>query len=326
MLFSLQSYAQGVDKIAQTGMKWLDIPIGARPASLGNAFIAGSPDASSVFWNPAAVAMVPGGHVFLNQTQWIADINVLAASGTYEVEDIGTFGVHFMNVDWGTLNGTQFARNPSDPNVLYERTGTFQPQDFAIGITYAKQISAKFSVGMNMRYIHENLFGDFVGTSGTFDSRQDVTAEMDIVAFDLATLFYTGYKDLRFGVSVRNLSPEKAYRFETFPLPLTFTFGIAMDLAQAYFVDQGNPSSLTLLLDAVHPRDFGERVHMGLEYGYDQMIFLRGGYKTNYDEQGLTLGAGIDVDISDFSLGVDYSFVQFENFDAVHIFSFDFGF
>ena len=26
LLFSLQSYAQGVDKIAQTGMKWLDIP------------------------------------------------------------------------------------------------------------------------------------------------------------------------------------------------------------------------------------------------------------------------------------------------------------
>jgi len=322
MLFSLQGYAQGVDKIAQTGMKWLDIPIGARPASLGNAFMAGSPDASSVFWNPAAVSLLKGGNVFLSQTQWIADINVLAASGTYDVEDIGTFGIHFMNVSWGSINATQFNGQAS----LYDQMGTFEPQDFAIGITYSKQISAKFSAGINMRYIHENLMGDFVGAEGSFLAPQNVTAEMDILVFDLATLFYTGYKDLRFGVAVQNLSQEKAYRFETFPLPLTFTFGMAIDVMQAYFVEQGSAQSLTLLVDAVHPRDFGERVHMGLEYGYNKMFFLRGGYKTNYDEQGLTLGAGVDVDISDFSLGIDYGYLDFGNFDAVHIFSFNFGF
>jgi len=322
MLFSLQGYGQGVDKIAQTGMKWLDIPIGARPASLGNAYMAGSPDASSVFWNPAAVALVPGTHVFLSQTQWIADINVLAASGTYEVADIGTFGVHFMNVGWGTIRGTQFNGQSS----LYDQTGNFEPQDFAVGITYAKQVSAKFSVGVNMRYIHENLLGDFVASEGSFASPEEVRAEMDIVALDLATLFYTGYKDLRFGVSVKNLSTEKAFRFETFPLPLTFTFGIAMDVLQAYFLEQGSAQSLTLLVDAVHPRDFSERVNIGMEYGYNKMFFLRGGYKTNHDEQGLTLGGGIDVNISDFSLGVDYSYLDFGNFDAVHIFSFDFGF
>ena len=322
MLFSLQGYAQGVDKIAQTGMKWLDIPIGARPASLGNAYMAGSPDASSVFWNPAAVALVPGTHVFLTQTQWIADINVMAAAASYEAEGIGTFGVHFMNVSWGTINATQFTGEAS----LYETKGTFEPQDFAIGITYAKQVSAKFSVGVNMRYIHENLMGDFVGAEGSFASPEEVRAEMDIIAFDLATLFYTGYNDLRFGVSVKNLSQEKAYRFETFPLPLTFTFGLAMDVMQAYFVEPGSANSLTLLVDMIHPRDFSERVNIGLEYGYDKMFFLRGGYKTNHDEQGMTLGAGIDVNISDFLLGVDYSYLDFGNFDAVHIFSFDFGF
>lgn len=322
MLFSFESYGQGVDKIAQTGMKWLDIPIGARPASLGNAYMAGSPDASSVFWNPAAISLVPGAHVFLSQTQWIADINVLAASGTYEVEDLGTFGVHFMNVSWGTIRATQFNGQAS----LYEQKGNFEPQDFAFGITYAKQVSAKFSVGANLRYIHENLLGDFVGAEGSFANPEEVRAEMDNIAIDLATLFYTGYHDLRFGVSVKNLSTEKAYRFETFPLPLTFTFGIAMDVLQAYFLEQGSAQSLTLLVDAVHPRDFSERVHLGVEYGYNQMFFLRGGYKTNHDEQGMTLGAGLDVDISDFSLGVDYSYLDFGNFDAVHIFSFDFGF
>ena len=322
MLFSLNGYAQGIDKIAQTGMKWLSIPIGARAASLGNAYTAGTPDASSIFWNPAGLGLVKGGHVFLSQTQWIADIGVLAAAASYEVESIGTFGVHFMNVKWGTINATQFNGGVS----LYDRLGTFEPQDFGIGISYAKQISTKFSVGVNMRYLHENLLGNLVGSEGTIANPQEVTAKMDILAFDVGTLFYTGYEDLRFGVVVQNISAEKAYRFESFPLPLTFKFGVAMDLAKAYFVDEGSKQSVVLLIDAIHPRDFSERVNFGLEYGYDQMFFLRAGYKTNYNEEDLTLGAGINVPISDYALQADYSYVQFENFDNVHIFSFGFGF
>ena len=68
-----------VKKIAQTGMKWLDIPIGARPAALGGAFTALANDASSYFWNPAGLAWTEGGHVFANQTRWIADITICAS-------------------------------------------------------------------------------------------------------------------------------------------------------------------------------------------------------------------------------------------------------
>ena len=145
MIFSSSGFTQ-IDKIGQTGMKWLSIPVGAKGAALGNAFTAGTPDASSVFWNPAATALVPGAQVFVNQTQWIADINVTAASVSYELSDIGVFGVHYMSVDWGTFNRTQFS---SDPNELYETDGTFEPADFAFGVTYAKRVSDKFSFGAN---------------------------------------------------------------------------------------------------------------------------------------------------------------------------------
>jgi len=323
MFFSSTASAQSLDKIAQTGMKWLSIPIGARAAALGSAFTAGSPDASSVFWNPAAMAEIPGTHVFINQTQWIADINVTAASVSYELSDIGTFGVHYMAVNWGTFNGTQFATNPSDPNVLYERTGTFEPKDFGVGITYAKKITNKFMFGANFRYLHEDLVG---GLEGTFAEPKSYSAKLDAIAFDLGTVFYTGYKDLRLAMSAQNISAEQKYRYESFPLPLTFKFGIAIDLAKAYFLEEGSNQSLTLLVDAIHPRDYSERMHFGVEYGYDNMFFLRGGYKTNYDEENLTLGAGVLVDVSGYKLGLDYSFLNFENFDAVHMFSFDMGF
>lgn len=319
MIFSSSGYAQ-IDKIAQTGMKWLSIPIGARGAALGNAYTAGTPEASSVFWNPAATGLVSGTQVFLNQTQWIADINITAASVSHELGNIGVLGVHYMNVDWGTFNRTQFSSNPDE---LYETAGTFEPADFAFGITYAKQVSDKFSFGANFRYLHEDLVG---GLQGTFADAKSYDATIDVFAFDIGTLFYTGYKDLRFGMSAQNISAEQKYKYESFPLPLTFKFGLAMDLAKAYFLDENSKQSVTIFWDFIHPRDFSERMHFGLEYGYDQMVFLRGGYKTNYDEENLSLGAGVAVDISGYKLVVDYSYINFKNFDPVQMFSFGFGF
>jgi Type IX secretion system protein PorV len=319
MIFSSGGFAQ-IDKIAQTGMKWLSIPVGARGAALGNAYTAGTPDASSVFWNPAATALVPGAQIFVNQTQWIADINITAASVTYELVDIGVIGVHYMAADYGTFNRTQFS---SSPDNLYETAGTFKPSDFAIGVSYARRVSDKFSFGANLRFLHEDLVG---GLEGTFADPKSYDATLDAFAFDIGTLFYTGYKDLRIGMSAQNISAEQKYKYEAFPLPLTFKFGIAMDVAKAYFLDENSNQSVTVMVDAIHPRDFSERIHFGLEYGFDQMYFLRAGYKTNYDEENLSLGAGVAVDVSGFKVIVDYSYINFENFDPVQMFSFVFGF
>ena len=311
--------AQGIDKIAQTGMKWLSIPIGARGAALGNAYTAGTPDAAAMFWNPAGLALVEKNHVFFNRTQWIADINLNAAAVSFKLGGIGTIGISFMSVDWGTFKGTQFTGGLE----LFERTGEFSPEDFAVGISFSRQISDKFIVGGSVKILHEDLHGGFEGTRENYTYYD---GQLNAVAFDFGTLFYTGYKDLRFGVSIQNISAEYKYRFESFPLPLSFKFGLAMDLAQSFFVGEDSEQSVTLLVDAIHPRDFSERIHIGLEYGFREMFFLRAGYKTNYDEEDLSLGAGLRYGISDLELGVDYSYISFENFDAVHMFSFDLGF
>lgn len=317
-LLVLTTPGLGQDKIAQTGFKWLSIPIGARAASLGSAFTAVIPDAGSAFHNPAGLALVEGKHVFLNQTQWIADIDINAFAFSFNAGNLGAFGVHAMAVSWGTFHGTQF----STGGQLYEETGEFSPDDFAIGVSYARRVSDKFSFGGTVRFLHENLGSGF---EGSFDDPEKYNAAMNVVALDFGTLFYTGFKDLRLGMTIQNVSQEKEYRFESFPLPLTFKFGVAMDVSQI-FMNGEKHQSLTLSCDALHPRDFSERLHVGLEYGFRDMIFLRGGYKTNYDEEDLTFGGGLQLSVSNLDFGVDYSYLRFDNFDAVHMFSFDFGF
>jgi hypothetical protein len=308
--------AVGMKKIAQAGMTWLSIPIGARGASLGNAYIAMSNDASSVFWNPAGLAFTEGVHAFINQTRWIADINVNAAVATYSVQNWGVFGVSFLGVEWGTFNGTQ--RSDTDPRGFID-TGTFSPSDWSVAISYARQISNSFSIGGNLRYVSENLGSNMIGS---FDDPTEYTAKMNLFTFDFGTTYYTGFEDLRLAMTLRNFGPEKQYVNEAFSLPLTFTFGLAMDMMKLW--SDNTVHGLTLEVDAVHPRDFSERIDVGAEYSYNNLVFLRGGFKSNQDEQGATFGAGLQYSFGEITLGIDYSYLMFSSFDAVHLFSFDF--
>jgi long-subunit fatty acid transport protein len=318
LLCPVHIFGQQVPKVGQSGMKWLSIPVGARAVAMGGAYTSVADDISSVFWNPAGSAFTKGGHVFLNQTQWIADIKMNAAALSYNTGQWGVVGVSFMSVDWGVFNGTR--RIDSGPG--YIETGTFSPSSFAAGLNYGLRLSESFAFGLNFKYVSEKLGSQL---EGTWDDPIHYTGKMNLIAFDIGTIYYIGYRDLRIGMSLQNFSNEKQYRTETFPLPLTFKFGAAMNV-MAFWMESSQ-HTLTVATDFMHPRDYTERVHVGLEYGFNDMLYLRGGYKYNYDEESLTFGAGFNFSfLQSLALRLDYSYQEFGNFDGVHMFSFDFAF
>jgi long-subunit fatty acid transport protein len=316
LLMSMPLQAGGLKKVGQAGMKWLSIPMGARAAGMGSAFSAIADDASSVFWNPAGIAYTEGVNLFANRTQWFADINLNSFSVTYNAGNIGVFALSYAGVEWGVFHGTQRANNA----IGFVETGNFTPTDWAAGISYAKKISHVFAIGGNIRYLSENL-----GTTreGNFDAPTEYTAKMDLISFDFGTVFYTGWKDLRIAMTLQNFSKEAKYRLEDFSLPLTFKFGVAMDLITLW--SENSIHKLTLGVDALHLRDYSERLHVGLEYSLNDLVYLRGGYKFNYDDTGVTLGAGILYGIGSVNFGIDYSYIMYGNLSDVHMFSIQFG-
>src|SRR5512140_1376177 len=67
--------ALGQQKLAQTGMKFLNVTVDARAAALGEAYTAIEGSSTSLFFNPAGIARVPQfASVGLGQVRWIADI------------------------------------------------------------------------------------------------------------------------------------------------------------------------------------------------------------------------------------------------------------
>ena len=72
---------------------------------------------------------------------------------------------------------------------------------------------------------------------------------------------------------------------------------------------------LTLATDAVHPSDNTESVHIGTEYAFRELFFVRAGYKNLFlkdSEEGLTLGAGIWVRfLRNVQFRLDYAYADF---------------
>ncbi len=65
---------------------------------------------------------------------------------------------------------------------------------------------------------------------------------------------------------------------------------------------------ITSSIQLNHPNDNSENVSTGVEYAWKEMFFLRGGYKFNVEEQNISLGAGVKMDLDLASFTFDYSF------------------
>ncbi len=314
------SQAQPV-KYGQAGMKFLTIDVGGRLAAMGGTAIGVAGDASAMFTNPAGLSIIRGIDAMAGNTSWIADINHFGAAVAYGTGQVGTFGVSLVSMDYGEFKRTApySGFDPEKRVIGYIDQGTFNVAEYAVGLSYARQIMSQFYVGGTVKYAYQNL-GSVVIIDQYLGEEREAENDISNLVFDFGTLYYPGFHDLRFGVTIRNFSNQADYYDQRFELPLTFDFGMAMDLMQLWSPGE-NGTQLTLAVDALHPRDYAERIHTGLEYNISDMLFLRGGYKFNYDEEGLTAGIGVRYGMQNVNMRVDYAYSAFGIFDAVHRFS-----
>ena len=321
LLCVLTAGAAGQQKLAQTGMKFLNVLPDARAAALGEAVTSLEGTSSSMFFNTASMGRMSGfTSVFVSQTQWIAEIKHMYAAAAFSPFDgeYGVIGFNFQAVDYGDFEETIRWNNDQG----YLDLGTFKPTAIMIGLGYSRALNDKFSVGGNVKYVRQSL-GDGTTSVDADDNPVKVSNTTSVFAFDFGILYKTGFKSLNFGMSIRNFAKEVVYQKEGFQLPLTFKIGLSMDMLDLVDVDKRMHQFL-LAVDAEHPRDFQEQVRVGGEYTFMEILSLRAGYVSSGDEYGATYGAGLKKDFDGFGLAVDYAHTPFGIFGKVHRFSFQF--
>jgi len=108
-------------------------------------------------------------------------------------------------------------------------------------------------------------------------------------------------------------------------IPSLFEFGLS------YRVNMNEENSVSLTGAFTNHNDASDKLIGGIEYAFNDLFFLRGGYTYNAQEQdnnifGASVGAGLKYTVSNFDFYLDYAYRQLTDyFDANHVFTIKLG-
>jgi hypothetical protein len=317
LLISFVAEGQIVKK-AQVGFRFLENPVSAEVVGRGLIGVTTTLSSNSIFWNPSQLGWITASaDLGVSHTTGIADINYNAASAAVRLGNAGVLGISLLAMDYGTFYGTRLASNAQG----YIETGTFSPSAYAAGIAFSQKVTDRFSYGVHLKYVSQNLGDAWVApTGGSLSDPNLAISTLNYaqsgLAMDIGAYYDFLYNGIRFGACLQNISREIRYENEAFPMPFAVSFGATVEPLR-FFMD--NPQDEFILsFESRHPRDFNEKLKVGAEYHFFGTIIARAGYATNYDERGLTAGLGVRYDAGGFPVRADYAYQAFGIFGAVH--------
>jgi hypothetical protein len=314
------------ERVGQAAMPFLKLGAGARTMGMGDAVNSLQGDPSALFYNPAGLAYAEGKQVMFSHMSWLLDTKIMAGTASIDCGNIGVFGLSFLYYDYGDpIIATEIDASQSNG---YNIIGEMNPMEMFVGLGYGRKISDQFSIGAQVKIAYQDLLGSggvkartaSLNQSGQW-VRESSNATQTVVAFDFGTIYDTGWRGLAFSMAFRNFGKEIKYEREKFDLPLSFRFGISLEMMKLFNSDN-EEHTVFLGIDRIHSRDWSEQMNFGIEYGFLNMIYLRAGYKHNYSSEGLTLGVGFNWAFNTHKIGVDYAYKETGfTLDDVHIIS-----
>ncbi len=288
----------GQAKVGTAGAQFLELGVGARANGMGDAFVAVSNDATAMYYNPAGLTQLYDREVVFTHVEYPAEIAYEYAGMAYPLTRFG--GV--LGVGFYMLNGGSFDETTYEYPLGTGRT--FGAREYAVGLSYGRNLTDRFSVGMTLKFIDE-LYEE-ERSSGW--------------AADVGTNYDTGFRNFKISMVITNFGPDMTFVRESYPLPINFKFGGAINVLD------GEHHKGVFALEATHPSDNLEKYNAGFEYGYDGKYFLRIGDKFNYDEGTISFGGGVRLPLNKRELRLDYAYQDLGKLNQAHRFTLGFKF
>ena len=286
-------FAWSQAKVGTAGAQFLEVGVSARAIGMGDAFLATSDDASAVYYNPAGLTQIANREVMLTHVSYLADINYDFAALAYPTTKFGgTWGVGFYMLNAGDMDATQYEHT-------YGSGQTFTAKDYALSLSYARNLTDRFSMGGTLKLIDELL-----------DTERSIGW-----AADMGTLYNTGFRGFKIAMVVSNFGPDLKFIEEDCPLPMNFKFGAAFDIIR------NADHKAIFCVEGGHPNDNMEKFNAGVEYWFRDMFSVRFGDHFQYDAGGISAGVGLKLSVSGRKLSFDYGYHDMGVLEGFHRFS-----
>lgn len=323
LLVAAAAQAQNVNYAGTSAANFLKISPVARNTAMADAPLSGGSDAGGVMFNPASVASMEMGSIVVSSMQWLVDTRITYLAVAYPVSPVATVA---LDIDY-------FGTGDIDETTIAEQDGTgrvFSASDLMLGATYAVSLTDRFAAGVKVKMVHENLsqasstaFAGDIGSTFRTNFLNDL--EINFVLGNFGSKMQFDGRDLEVLYEVPDSPTGKEVparmKTEAWELPLLFRLGAETDVLR---LDRMNLRVAYQLLDS---RDYQPRHLVGGEFNYNDFVYLRGGYKPNWDEASWTAGFGLNLRIPNMGMmNFDYAASDWGVFGVVQQFSAGFRF
>ena len=330
-----------------TAVPFLMISPDSKAGAMGDVGVATTPDANSMHWNPAKLAFTTDDMgASMSYVPWlralVPDINLSYLAGYRKLDDNQAVGLEMRYFSLGDITFT---------DVLGTTIGQYKPHELALGTSYARKLSRKFSLAISGRYIYSNLTGG--QSAGGIETVAGQSIAADLAGYYAKPVRIGGQDmDLTVGLNVSNIGSKVSYTETSIRdfIPINMRLGSAVEAD----IDEYNKISLAFDLNKLlvptppitddgeiklgqssdvgvvsgifqsfgdAPGGFSEEIReinysIGTEYWYANQFALRAGYFFEHATKGgrkfLTFGSGVKY--SAFTL--DFSYLVNANNDA----------
>jgi len=346
------SGTDGRTNAISSAVPFLRITPDARRAALGDAGIALSPDANSVFFNLSQISFAEAERgVSGSFTPWLrsmaSDVYLADIAAYKKLDEQQAIGIGFRYFNLGSIQLADFQGNDQ---------GTVRPGEFSLDAGYTRKLTDHWALGVAFRYIHSKLAsGPKAGGAGSYKAGNAFAG--DLSASYVAEKDYGGDQKgtWRFGAVMSNIGTKISYSTDAqdkYFLPANLGIGGGY----TYQLDDKNALTLTLDINKLMvpspdtvdankdgipdyrqkgilsgtfgsfgdaPGGLKEEFHelmyaTGLEYTYNDLLALRAGYYNEHQTKGnrkyFTLGFGLKYKVG----AVDFSYLVPAGGDPLH--------
>jgi len=285
----------GGQRTGISALDFLKLDVDPRADAMAGAQVSYQGDAYSANWNPASMTDVKGVAFATSDKVLPADVQNSYVSAMIPDKRQGCWGFTLTNMNSGAIDKTTEFQPQGTGQVVYD-------DDFALGVSYAKELSDMFSLGVTAKYIRQQMAEFNVNTA----------------AIDLAFLYKTDYRDLRFAIMIQSLGPtstltgsfdQTSFITQTQTTsPFSASTVFKMGFSFTPYDDGARQFRMQFQLN--HPGDNAENIAMGMEYNYLKIVSFRAGYNFNFlDHSYPSFGIGIHSHIGRNIVMIDYAFM-----------------
>ena len=331
--------------------EFLSLGVGAKGLALANTQTAMSNDVTSGYWNPAGLGGVEKKYqLSLMHAEYFAGIAKYDyAAFSYRIDEQQVIGATLIRFGVDNIpNTTQLIDKQG--NVDYNRITYFTAADWGILLSYGRtfQQVKGLAFGANFKVIHRRI-GDFAGAWG-FGLDAGLQYRLNkwkfgLMAKDITSTFNAWYFRLDDAMKevfrlTDNDIPENGLEY-TLPKLLLgsgrdFELGKGFSLMASIDLDMSFDGRRNELISS---KALNISPHLGVEFGYKNIVFLRAGLGNFQKEKKLDLekgdktvmtcqiNMGVGICIKDI-VTLDYAYCNLGNVSAAlysHVFSLKLG-